>query len=129
MENNSIIRTSNITWKDIEAAQIKVIEEGLKANFSTESKLIKEYVGYVKKLQKVEKPNEYIRNVAKILFPNEGRYNERMKRYKDWYKEKHEKLYASVENLYNLYYELSKEERIMDEEQISTIIADLLKEK
>ena len=55
-DNNSEERTNTITWKDIEEAQIKVIDEALRARYKKNSKFIKEYVGYVKKLRKEKKP-------------------------------------------------------------------------
>ncbi|CAB4399542.1 unnamed protein product [Rhizophagus irregularis] len=126
MEDNSLVTSSTITWKDIERAQIKIIDSALRARYKKDSKFIKEYVGYVKKLRKEEKPNEYVRTVAMMLFPNEESYKKRIKRYREWYENKKEIL-ESVENLYNLYYELSKEERIITEEDISNTREDLLR--
>ncbi|CAB4382100.1 unnamed protein product [Rhizophagus irregularis] len=126
MEDSSLVTSSTITWKDIERAQIKIIDSALRARYKKDSKFIKEYVGYVKKLRKEEKPNEYVRTVAMMLFPNEESYKKRIKRYREWYENKKEIL-ESVENLYNLYYELSKEERIITEEDISNTREDLLR--
>ncbi|RGB24978.1 hypothetical protein C1646_675942 [Rhizophagus diaphanus] len=122
-----VVSTGIITWKDIEKAQIKIIDSALRARYKRDSKFIKEYVNYVKKLRKEEKPNEYIRTVAMMLFPNEESYKKRMTRYRDWYENKKE-LLESVENLYKLYFELSKEERIITEEEISNTRDDLLRE-
>jgi hypothetical protein len=124
-DNNSEERTNTITWKDIEEAQIKVIDEALRARYKKSSKFIKEYVGYVKKLRKEKKPNEYIRTIAMMLFPNENAYKRRMERYREWYEDK-EELLTSVEGLYALFYELSKEERIVTEEEISNTREGLL---
>ncbi|RGB39947.1 hypothetical protein C1646_811650 [Rhizophagus diaphanus] len=74
-----------------------------------------------------EKPNKYIRTVAMMLFPNEDSYKKRINRYREWYKNKKE-LLESVENLYKLYFELSKEERIITEEEISNTRDDLLRD-
>jgi hypothetical protein len=122
MEDNS---NNIITWKDIEKAQIKIIDDALRARYKKDSKFIKEYVGYVKKLRKEEKPNEYIRTISMMLFPNEDAYNKRMDRYRRWYEGKKE-LLASVEDLYSLYYKLSKEERIMTEDDVNNVRDNLL---
>ncbi|PKK64151.1 hypothetical protein RhiirC2_787909 [Rhizophagus irregularis] len=45
----------------------------------------------------------------------------------EWYENKKE-LLESVENLYKLYFELSKEERIITEEEINNTRDDLLRE-
>ncbi|CAB4398213.1 unnamed protein product [Rhizophagus irregularis] len=50
-----------------------------------------------------------------MLFPNEDSYRKRIIRYREWYVNKIE-LLENVENLYNLYYELSKEEQITEED-------------
>ena len=60
-----------------------------------------------------------------MLFPNEDAYERRMSRYRKWYQGKKE-LLASIENLYSLYYTLSKEERPMTEEEISKTIEELI---
>lgn len=74
MEDSSLVTSSTIMWKDIERAQIKIIDSALRARYKKDSKFIKEYVGYVKKLRKEEKPNEYVRTVTMMLFPNEESY-------------------------------------------------------
>ncbi|RGB23116.1 hypothetical protein C1646_748302 [Rhizophagus diaphanus] len=102
-------------------------DSAIRARYKRESKFIKEYVNYVKKSRKEEKPNEYIRTVTMMLFPNEESYKKRITQYRDWYGNKKE-LLESVENLYKLYFELSKEERIIIEEEISNTRDDLLRE-
>jgi hypothetical protein len=47
-------------------------------------------------------------------------------RYRKWYANK-KNLLETVENLYNLYYELSKEERPMVDNEISKAIEDAIK--
>lgn len=117
-KNNSLANTRNITWKDIETAQIRILEEGFRVRYNKGSNFIKNYAGYVKRLRKEDKPNECIRHVAMMLFPNEESYKERMARYRKWYAKK-KNLLKSVENLYTLYYELSKEYRNGIEEDFS----------
>ncbi|CAI2175040.1 10667_t:CDS:1, partial [Funneliformis geosporum] len=72
-----------------------------------------------------ENPDEYVKSTAIMLFPNDDTYERRMSRYQKWYQGKKE-LLASIENLYSLYYILSKEERPMTEKEISTTIEELI---
>ena len=116
---------SNITWKSIEEAQLKIIREALRIRYKKDSKLITEYANYVKILRHEENPDEYVKSTAIMLFPNEDAYERRMSRYRKWYQGKKE-LFASIENLYSLYYTLSKEERPMTEEEISKTIEELI---
>lgn len=126
MENHSSVSVSAITWKDIEKAQIKVIEEAFRARCKKDSKIVLEYAGYVRNLRQEENPDEYIRSTATMIFPNEDAYNKRMERYRKWYKHKKE-LLASIEYLYSLYYELSKEVLPMSEKEINEAIEDVIK--
>ncbi|CAG8478362.1 12106_t:CDS:10, partial [Racocetra fulgida] len=82
-----ILEVSDITWKRIEEAQLKIIREALRICYKKDSKLVTEYASY--------------------------------------YQGKKE-LLASLENLYSLYYTLSKEERFMIEEEISKTIEELI---
>ncbi|CAI2200358.1 12092_t:CDS:1, partial [Funneliformis geosporum] len=116
---------SNITWKSIEEAQLKIIRKALSIHYKKDSKLVTEYVNYVKILRQEENPDEYIKSTAIILFPNEDAFERRMSRYRKWHQGKKE-LLASIENLYNLYYTLSKEERPRTEEEISKTIEELI---
>src|SRR6185369_14509469 len=114
MTDHSSVSASAITWKAIESAQIKIIKEAFRLRYKKDSKLVSEYAGYVKNLRQEENPDEYIKSTAIMLFPNEEAYNRRMSRYRKWFQGKRE-LLASIENLYNLYYELSKEDHPMNE--------------
>jgi hypothetical protein len=62
-----------------------IIDSALRARHKQDGKFIKEYAGYVKKLRKEEKPNEYIRIIAMMLFPNEDSYKKRIIKYREWY--------------------------------------------
>ena len=121
----SNITANDITWKTIEAAQLKIIKEAFWLRYKKDSKFITEYAGYIKSLRKEENPNEYIKSTAILLFPNEDAYNKRIARYQKWFQGKKE-LLASIENLYNLYYILSKEDRIMTEEEINKAIEEVI---
>ncbi|CAI2189487.1 4748_t:CDS:1 [Funneliformis geosporum] len=116
---------SNITWKSIEEAQLKIIREALRIRYKKDSKLITEYANYVKILRQEENPDEYVKSTAIMLFPNDDAYERRMSRYRKWYQGKKE-LLASIENLYSLYYTLFKEERPITEEEISKTIKELI---
>jgi len=79
----------------------------------------------VKNLRNAENRDEYIKYTAITLFPNEEAYNKRMSRYRKWYQGKKE-LLTSVEDLYNLYYKLSKKDRPMTETEIEEAVEDVL---
>ena len=63
-----------------------------------------------------------------MLFPNKDAYERRMGRYRKWYQNKKD-LLTSIENLYSLFYTISKEERPMAEEEISKTIERLIADK
>ena len=119
------IPASSITKKSIEEAQIRIIREALRLRYKKDSKLVIEYVGYVKNLRQSDDPEEYIKSTAIMLFPNEDAYNRKMARYRKWYLNKKD-LLTSIENLYSLFYTISKEERPMAEEEISKTINELI---
>ncbi|RHZ67235.1 hypothetical protein Glove_302g43 [Diversispora epigaea] len=89
------------------------------------SQIIKDYATYIKNLRNAENKDKYIKYTAITLFPNEEAYNRRMTKYRKWYQNKREFL-VSVENLYNLYFTLSKEMRPMTETEIEEAIKEVL---
>ena len=119
------IPVSYISWKRIEKAQIRIIREALRLRYKKDSKLVSEYAGYVKNLRQSDDQEEYIKSTAIMLFPNEDVYNRKMARYRKWYQNKKD-LLASIENLYSLFYSISKEERPMAEEEIDKTIEELI---
>ena len=119
------IPASYISWKKIEEAQLQVIREALRIRYKKDSKLVSEYVGYVKILRQSDDPEEYIKSTAIMIFPNEEAYNRKMFRYQKWYQSKKD-LLASIENLYNLFYTIFKEERPIAEEEIDKTIEELI---
>ena len=127
-QGSELMMQEAITWKMIESAQIKIIKEAFRLRYRKDSKLISEYAGYVKNLRNAENKDEYIKYTAITLFPNEEAYNKRMTRYRKWFQGKKE-LLAGIENLYNLYYELSKRERPMTEAEIDEATEDILKDE
>ncbi|CAG8608573.1 20716_t:CDS:1 [Gigaspora rosea] len=112
----------------IESAQIKIIKEAFRLRYRKNSKLISEYAGYVKNLCNADNQDEYIKYTAITLFPNDEAYNRRMARYRNWFQSKKE-LLTSIEDLYNLYYELSKKDQLMTETEIEEAIEDILIDK
>ncbi|CAG8820662.1 34633_t:CDS:1, partial [Racocetra persica] len=84
-----------------------------------------EYAGYIKNLRNADNQDEYIKYTAITLFPNNDAYNKRISRYRKWYQGKKE-LLTSIEDLYNLYYELSKKDQLMTETEIEEAIEDIL---
>ncbi|CAG8827058.1 19180_t:CDS:2, partial [Racocetra persica] len=96
--------TSNIIWKSIEEAQLKIIREAIRIRYKKDSKLVSEYITYVKNLRQENNPDEYVKSTAIMLFPNEDTYERRMSRYRKWY----------------------QEERPMTEEEISKTIEELI---
>ena len=121
----SDIPASHISWKRIEEAQIRIIREALRLRYKKDSKLVSEYAGYVKNLRQSDDQEEYIKSTAIMLFPNEDAFNRKMTRYRKWYQNKKD-LLASIENLYSLFYSISKEERPMAEEEIDKTIEELI---
>src|SRR3989337_1060760 len=124
----SEIPASYISWKRIEEAQVNVIREALRLRYKKDSKLVSEYVGYVKILRQSDDPEEYIKSTAIMIFLNEEAYNRKMIRYRKWYQSKKD-LLASIKNLYSLFYTISKEERPMAEEEIDKTIEELIADK
>jgi hypothetical protein len=118
------IPVSHISWKNIEEAQLQIIREALRLRYKKDSKLVSEYVCYVKNLRQSVNPEEYIKSTAIMLFPNEDAYNKKMGKYRKWFQNKKD-LLASIENLYSLFYTISKEERPKTEEEISKTMEEL----
>jgi hypothetical protein len=115
----SNITAKDMIWKTIESAQLKIIREAFRLHYKKNNKFITEYAKYVKNLRQAEK------STAILLFPNEEAYNRRMTRYRNWYQGKKE-LLASIEYLYSFYYILSKEDRVMTEEEINKAIEEVI---
>ena len=70
--------------------------------------LAKNYGDYLKKLRAEKNPNDYIKAVAVKMFPNEEAYTLRLENYRKRYADND--LCASLEELYELYYQIAKEE-------------------
>ncbi|GES81699.1 hypothetical protein GLOIN_2v1765427 [Rhizophagus clarus] len=66
-----------------------------------------------------------IREALRLRYKKDNAYNRKMARYRKWYQNKKD-LLASIENLYSLFYSISKEERPMAEEEIDKTIEELI---
>ncbi|CAG8833077.1 25194_t:CDS:2, partial [Racocetra persica] len=124
-EQDSELTMQDIIWKMIESAQIKIIKEAFRFRYRKDSKLISEYAKYIKNLRNADNQDKYIKYTAITLFPNNDAYNKRMSRYRKWYQGK-KKLLTSIEDLYNLYYKLSKKDWLMTETEIEEAIENIL---
>ena len=113
-----------VDHKDIELAQVKVIKTALRKGRKYNN-LVKNYGDYLKKLWAEKNPNDYIKTIAVKMFSNEEAYILRLENYHKRYTDND--LYASLKNLYKLYYQLANEknrERSDDEiEQMLKAIA------
>ncbi|RHZ89308.1 hypothetical protein Glove_16g166 [Diversispora epigaea] len=123
--SNQIVPKTVLSIPERCTTQIKIIKEAFRLRYKKDSKHISEYAGYVKNLCNAENQDEYIKYTAITLFPNDEAYNKRMPRYRKWYQSKKE-LLTSVEDLYNLYYKLSKKDRPMTETEIEEAVEDVL---
>src|SRR5581483_5593122 len=93
-----------VDHKDIELAQVKVIKTALRKY----DNLAKNYGDYLKKLRVEKDLNNYIKTFAVKMFPKEEVYTERLENYHKKYEDND--LYGSLEELYELYYYIAKEE-------------------
>jgi len=96
-----------VDHKDIELAQVKVIKAALRKGRKYDN-LAKNYGDYLKKLRAEKNLNDYIKTVAVKMFPNEKAYILRLENYRKRYADND--LCASLEELYELYYHIAKEE-------------------
>ncbi|CAG8643357.1 16802_t:CDS:2 [Funneliformis mosseae] len=96
---------SGISPKEVE-------ERAMKAKFRVKNRkydnLVKNYGDYLKKLQAEKDLNNYIKILAVKMFPKEEAYTERLENYRKRYEDND--LYSSLEELYELYYHIAKEE-------------------
>ncbi|CAB4433249.1 unnamed protein product [Rhizophagus irregularis] len=109
-----------VDHKDIELAQVKVIKTALRKGKKYDN-LAKNYGDYLKKLRAEKNPNDYIKTVAVKMFPNEEACTLRLENYRKRYMDND--LYASLEELYELYYDLANEEnRERSDDEIEQIL-------
>ena len=63
--------TNLITAKDIEKALLEVLNTAIRQKFKTDGKFIKDHLGYVKKIRTAEKPERYVRYIARKFILDE----------------------------------------------------------
>ena len=95
-------------YQEVEQALINVIKAGIYYKKPKDGKFMQNYKERIKKLRQAEDPNEYIKNLAQIIFPNEDKYNKTMNDYKEFYGWD-PKILNSIMELYELYYKLAKD--------------------
>jgi len=110
--------------KAIETVLVNVVKAGISHHYPKTSKLLKEYKRYITELKTSEDKENHIRRIAHRMFPDEEAYTQKMTRYRNWYADK-KRLLKAVEELYELYYNLAKEE-MLTEEQIENEAEDFL---
>ncbi|CAG8588438.1 3530_t:CDS:2 [Funneliformis mosseae] len=96
-----------VDYKDIELIQVKVIKTALRKG-KKYNNLAKNYGEYLKKLRAEKNLNDYIKIVTVKIFSNEEAYTLRLENYRKKYMDND--LYANLEELYELYYDITKEE-------------------
>src|SRR6185437_16427703 len=96
------------TYQEVEQALINVVKAGIYYKKTKDRKFMQNYKERIKKLRQAEDPNEYIKNLAQIIFPNEDKYNKTMNDYKEFYR-RDPKILNSIIELYELYYKLAKD--------------------
>jgi DNA polymerase III delta prime subunit len=111
-----------VDHKNIESALVKVIKVVYSQGTKKYNKLGALYVNYLKILQRKRDPEDHVKYIAKQRSPNKKTYNERMADFKNWY---NEEVYASLENLYKLYFELASQEEVVEKrskEEVDNIL-------
>ena len=112
------------TYQEVEQALINVVKAGIYYKKPKDGKFMQNYKERIKKLRQAEDPNEYIKNLAQIIFPNEDKYNKTMNDYKEFYR-RDPKILNSIIELYELYYKLAKD-HFVKEAQIDQEAEDFL---
>jgi len=112
------------TYQEVEQALINVVKAGIYYKKPKDGKFMQNYKERIKKLRQAEDPNEYIKNLAQIIFPNEDKYNKTMNDYKEFYR-RDPKILNSIIELYELYYKLAKD-HFIKEAQIDQEAEDFL---
>ena len=82
-----------------------LVKTALCNGFSKTSYLVTDHIKYIKKIESSDNPEAYIRFTARKLFPNEPAYLEKIKKIHAKYQDD---VLSRFEDLYTLYYQLSK---------------------
>ena len=103
-----------------------LVKTALCNGFSKTSYLITDHIKYIKKIHSSDNPEAYIRFTARKLFPNEPAYLEKIEKIHAKYQDD---VLSRFEDLYALYYQLSKElpkRRKITSTEADDILAELL---
>ena len=103
-----------------------LVKTALCNGFSKTSYLVTDHIKYIKKIQSSDNPEAYIRFTARKLFPNEQTYLEKVEKIHTKYRDD---VLSRFEDLYTLYYQLSKElpkRRKITSTEADDILAELL---
>ena len=105
----------SITWQDVEKALIDVVRAGLYYKKPKDGKFLQGYKKRVHDLRQADDPEEFVKETAKILFPNEAKYSQKKKDYRTYYKYE-PRILKTTETLNDLYYTIAKEYFQTDED-------------
>ena len=117
--------TNLITAKDIKKALLEVLNTAIRQKFKTDGKFVKGHLSYIKKIRTAEKPERYVRYIARKFIPDEEAYNVKIEKTHTWYRGE---LCQKLEKLYSFYHELSQAEEMSEitKNYASEIIEGLL---
>ncbi|PKY54851.1 hypothetical protein RhiirA4_473892 [Rhizophagus irregularis] len=104
-----------------EEAEERAMKVRLRVKDRNNTKMVVVFLYLERKLRAEKNPNDYIKTVAVKMFPNEEACTLRLENYRKRYMDND--LYASLEELYELYYDLAKEEnRERSDDEIEQIL-------
>ena len=103
-----------------------LVKMALCNGFSKTSYLVTDHITYIKRILSNDNPEAYIRATARKLFPNDQTYLEKIEKIHAKYRDD---VLSRFEDLYTLYYQLSKElpkRRKITSTEADDILAELL---
>ena len=112
------------TSQQVEQALINIVKVGLYNRKLKDGKFMQSYKERVKKLCQAEDLEQYVKDLARTIFPNECKYHQIMDDYKSWYG-KDPEILNTIMDLYKLYYKLAKD-YFNTEEQVNEETEDFL---
>lgn len=104
----------------------ELVKSAIIQGFTKISFLVRDHIRYIKKIQFVNNPEMHVIYTAKKLFPDDTAYFEKIEKIHAKYQDE---LLAKFEELYELYYGLSKrtlQRRKVTSSEADSILADLL---
>ena len=106
-----------------------VIKTALEEGFNKRCNLIRNNIGYIKKIEEAKNPEGYIRYIAKKLFPDAETFHEKSNKIRDRFKDK-EVFACKMIAVYRLYYDVLKEglpaRHKISADEAENILAELL---